>query len=347
MFDKIIIKLAFPAVVATFIGVPLVAWMYDGWYSEARYPVGTKVFTLYWSGEKGVTQERINGWNYWQPKFDTLKPGDLKVHEGDQVVFRLISSDVHHGFSMPAFGIGTVDTIFIKPGDVKSVWFIADKVGTFKFFCTIMCGDKEVHDKMAADLTVLPVNATADVPARQPPNLGGLSLTRSNGEQFDLANLHGEVWLASFFFTSCPSGCLKMNQEIAKLQQEFEGQDVKFVSITCDPKTDTPEILKVYSDSFNADADRWVFLTGDLERILHIGSVAFELPIAQKTHSTHLVLVDRQGMIRNTYKASDPWQIVRLKKQLVKVLAEGSEETGMPPVVPVSAQNQSSDSRKL
>ena len=163
MFDKIINKLAFPAVVATFIGVPLVAWMYDGWYSEARYPVGTKVFTLYWSGEKGVTQERINGWNYWQPKFDTLKPGDLKVHEGDQVVFRLISSDVHHGFSMPAFGIGTVDTIFIKPGDITRVDFVADKVSPpegFRFFCTIMCGKKEIHDKMEGYLTVLPTDAS-------------------------------------------------------------------------------------------------------------------------------------------------------------------------------------------
>ena len=50
-----------------------------------------------------------------------------------------------------------------------------------------------------------------------------------------------------------------MNQQIASLQQEFKGEDVKFVSITCDPETDTPDVLKTYSKSFKTDADRWVF----------------------------------------------------------------------------------------
>ncbi len=320
MFNNLIIKLAFPAVIATFIGVPLVAWLYDGWYSESRYPEGTKVFTIYWSGDKGITLKRINGWNYWQPGFDKLENGQLKVHQGDRVVFRLISADVHHGFAMPAFGV--IDKV-IKPGDVTSVWINADKVGTFKFFCTIMCGDKEVHDKMAADLTVLPADGGAGVPVPRSPKLDGLSLTRTNGETFDFESLQNQVWVASFFFTSCPSGCLKMNEEIAKLQQEFEDEDVRFVSITCDPETDTPELLKIYSDSFQADSRRWIFLTGSLEKILKIGSVAFELPIAPKTHSTHLVLVDRQGMIHDSFLALDPLQIERLKKRLNELLADG------------------------
>jgi cytochrome oxidase Cu insertion factor (SCO1/SenC/PrrC family) len=114
-----------------------------------------------------------------------------------------------------------------------------------------------------------------------------------------------------------------MNEEIAKLQQEFEDEDVRFVSITCDPETDTPELLKIYSDSFQADSRRWIFLTGSLEQILQIGSVAFELPIAPKTHSTHLVLVDRQGMIHDSFLALDPLQIERLKKRLNELLADG------------------------
>ena len=158
--DKMVMKLAFPAVVATFIVVPLASWVYDGWYSSARYPAEARVFTLYWSGENGITQKRINGWNYWQPKkFERLEKGDLVVHKGDWVVMRLISADVHHGFALPAYGIGISETVFIKPGDVTTVDFVADKVGTFEFYCTIMCGDKEIHDKMAADLTVLPAGS--------------------------------------------------------------------------------------------------------------------------------------------------------------------------------------------
>jgi cytochrome oxidase Cu insertion factor (SCO1/SenC/PrrC family) len=327
-------------------------------------PEGAKVFTLYWSGTQGITQNRINGLNYWRTEFDKLEKGDLTVHQGDRVIFRLISADVHHGFAMPAFGIGLADTVFIKPGDITRVEFIADKVSPpegFRFFCTIMCGKKEIHDKMEGYLTVLPATASASVNAAteakveveaavavpQPTKLEGVSLISSDAQEFEFDNLRGHVWVASFFFTSCPSGCLKLNREIAKLQREFDERDVKFVSITCDPETDTPEILKTYSASFQADADRWVFLTGDLDKILEIGSSSFMLPIAPKTHSTHLVLVDRQGMIRDTYAALDPVHVARLKRRLVEVLAEGSEATTIQPVMPISVREQSIASDKL
>ncbi len=156
MFDKLVAKLAIPMVIASFIAVPWGINYYDSVYLPSQEEKGTKVFTLYWSGQKGITRQRINGWNYWQSEFDRLQNGELKVSKGDRVVFRLISSDVYHGFAMPAYGIGVVDTVYIKPGDITRVEFTADKAGTFKFFCTIVCGSKEVHDAMGADLTVMP-----------------------------------------------------------------------------------------------------------------------------------------------------------------------------------------------
>jgi heme/copper-type cytochrome/quinol oxidase subunit 2 len=162
LIDWVVTKLALVSVIATFIGVPLVAWCYDSLYLPTTEPAGAKVFTLYWSGTQGVTQNRINGMNYWRKSFDELKNGDLVVHQGDQVIFRLISADVHHGFAMPAFDKGTTETIFIKPGDVTRVEFVADKISPpegFKFYCTIMCGKKEIHDKMEGFLTVLPPEA--------------------------------------------------------------------------------------------------------------------------------------------------------------------------------------------
>ncbi|MDP7019132.1 MAG: SCO family protein [Pirellulaceae bacterium] len=348
-------KLALLSVIATFAGVPLALWLYDSVYLPSQEPADAKVFTLYWSGTQGISQKRINGTNYWRTEFDKLEKGDLQVNQGDRVVFRLISADVHHGFAMPAFGLGIADTILIKPGDITRVEFVADKVSPpegFRFFCTIMCGKKEIHDKMEGFLDVLPANtnsvASADAKVEversaavpTATNLDGVSLIDRDAETFRFDSLRGRVWVASFFFTSCPSGCLKMNREIAKLQHEFGEHDVKFVSITCDPETDTPEILKTYSESFQADAKRWVFLTGDLERILDIGSGSFKLPIAAKTHSTHLVLVDRHGMIRDTYRALDAEHITRLKRQLAKVLAEGVEPVATPPAPSVSARDQ-------
>ncbi len=151
-FDKIVAKLALAAVVATFIVVPLGIWVYDAVYLPSQYADGAKIFTLYWSADKGITERRINGWNYWQRRFDRCE--EIKVREGDRVVLRLISGDVHHGFALPAFGFN--DGV-IRPGDVTVLEFVADKVDSFKFFCTIRCGP--VHEEMEAVLTVLPAHA--------------------------------------------------------------------------------------------------------------------------------------------------------------------------------------------
>lgn len=151
-FDEVVAKLALPAVVATFLVVPFAIWAYDALYLPSQHPDGAKVFTLYWSASKGITERRITGWNYWQSRFDRCD--EIKVREGDRVVLRLISGDVHHGFALPAFGIN--DGV-IRPGDVTVMEFVADKVGSFKFFCTIRCGT--VHEAMEAVLTVEPANA--------------------------------------------------------------------------------------------------------------------------------------------------------------------------------------------
>ncbi len=151
MFDRIVEKLALPAVLAVLLVVPVGVWTYDSVYLPSQYPEGSKVFTIYWSGEKGITLKRINGMNYWRPQFDRLK--EIKVRKGDRVIFRMISSDVYHGVALPAFGITEA---IIKPGDITTVDFVADKVGSFPFFCTIRCG--LVHDNLQANLTVVPVN---------------------------------------------------------------------------------------------------------------------------------------------------------------------------------------------
>lgn len=151
-FDQIVARLALPAVVATFLVVPLAIWAYDAVYLPSQHPEGAKVFTLYWNASKGITEGRVTGWNYWQSRFDPCK--EITVRQGDRVVLRLISADVHHGFALPAFGIN--DGV-IRPGDVTVMEFVADKVGSFKFFCTIRCG--MVHDGMEAVLTVLPADA--------------------------------------------------------------------------------------------------------------------------------------------------------------------------------------------
>ena len=134
-------------------------------------------------------------------------------------------------------------------------------------------------------------------------------LTERSGEPFDSASLKGKVWVADFFFASCPGVCPMLNARMAAVHQQFIGEDgVRFVSITTDPATDTPAALREYAMRFKADA-RWFFLTGDKPYIWNLCQNSFKLAVAESpksvepiTHSSRLVLVDKTGTVRGTYE---------------------------------------------
>jgi heme/copper-type cytochrome/quinol oxidase subunit 2 len=146
--DRIVSRLALPAILFILVLVPVGAWWYEGAYLPSRYPKDAKVFTLWWSGDQGLTLNRITAYNYWLKRINRLN--EIRVERGDRVIFRMISADVYHGFTLPAFGI---DEVLIKPGEVAEVEFVADKVGSFLFYCTVYCGI--AHQDMKANLTVV------------------------------------------------------------------------------------------------------------------------------------------------------------------------------------------------
>lgn len=148
------------------------------------------------------------------------------------------------------------------------------------------------------------------------------TLTERSGKRFDSRSMQGKVWVASFFFASCPVECLKQNNHIAALQREFGPQGVTFVSITCDPETDTPARLREYANRFQADADQWLFLTGDLLHIRRIGAERFSLGVDRSTHSSKLVVVDRSGEVRGHFAWDDPAELTKLKLLLDECLDE-------------------------
>jgi protein SCO1/2 len=87
--------------------------------------------------------------------------------------------------------------------------------------------------------------------------------------------------------------------------------DVRFVSISIDPKRDTPEVLASYAQKFHADTNRWAFLTGPRETIQRLSRNVFMLGDVDDTlqHSTRFVLVDGKSNIRGFYDTSDPESI--------------------------------------
>lgn len=133
-------------------------------------------------------------------------------------------------------------------------------------------------------------------------------LTSQSGQPFDSKSLAGHVWVADFFFTSCPGPCPLMSHKLSEIQQQTADlPDVKIVSFTVDPATDTPDVLAKYSKHYKADASRWFFLTGPQATLNDLGFAQFHLnPVdGSTTHSTRFALVDQQMQIRAYYTTDD------------------------------------------
>jgi protein SCO1 len=148
------------------------------------------------------------------------------------------------------------------------------------------------------------------------------ALTDQRGEAFDSASLKGKVWLGSVFFSNCPGPCFRENQAVADILREIDDPDFVAVSLTCDPDTDTPDVLRRYADRFEAIPDRWHFLTGDMAVIKKVANDTFFLPAEVGVHSERGVVFDRQGRLRGGYHLLQADRVELLKKLIRDVLAE-------------------------
>ena len=164
---------------------------------------------------------------------------------------------------------------------------------------------------------------TVDESYTPPPaaSLDELTFIDARGETFAMADLKGKVWVNGFFFASCPGPCATMNRAVAVLAAELKDKDVRFVSVTVDPKNDTPSVLAKYAESFGADPTQWDFLTGSFEDVQKLGTGVMRVAVGEKMHTERLQLVDRDGKVRATYNATDPLQMAALKKEILKLLA--------------------------
>jgi protein SCO1/2 len=115
--------------------------------------------------------------------------------------------------------------------------------------------------------------------------------------------LRGRVLVVSFVFTTCAEACPLITAQLARTQsrvrtEQLDGR-VRFVSITLDPATDRPEVLRRYASAYGIDLANWQLLTGapdDVGRVVR----AFSLNAVAReriVHGSLVVLVDSQGRI--------------------------------------------------
>lgn len=115
-----------------------------------------------------------------------------------------------------------------------------------------------------------------------------------------------QIYVADFFFTSCPTICPKVKKQMQRLYKKYQGnQQFSLVSYTIDPKRDTPTKLKTYAANLDVTSDKWHFLSGNQDSIYQLAegylSIAKEDPNAPGgfDHSGWLLLIDENRHIRS------------------------------------------------
>jgi heme/copper-type cytochrome/quinol oxidase subunit 2 len=134
------------------VGLPFGIRAYDHYLEPIEIQPGAKEFTLTGHAQKGWVLGEVQAndiISLWQKEGPAIKPV-IEVSKGDQVVIKLRSADVTHGFSLREYGIYI--TRGIQPGKTVYVSFNADRVGTFTFLCNVFCGD--IHPHMEGRLVV-------------------------------------------------------------------------------------------------------------------------------------------------------------------------------------------------
>jgi cytochrome oxidase Cu insertion factor (SCO1/SenC/PrrC family) len=117
-------------------------------------------------------------------------------------------------------------------------------------------------------------------------SLPDFSLTDRTQRKVTRADLLGTVWVANFIYTHCTDTCPLQSARMAALQKDFPGQPaLRFVSITVDPRRDTPSVLAEYAARYEADRERWLFLTGHKETIYALITGGFRLSVEDPTDS--------------------------------------------------------------
>ena len=117
----------------------------------------------------------------------------------------------------------------------------------------------------------------------------------------------GKVYIVEFFFTSCPSICPIMSQNLVELQNEFKDfEDFGVASITINPEYDTPMVLKEYAEKYGINDLDWHLLTGEREVIYDLANIGFNIFATEAPevaggfeHSGLFALIDKKGFIRS------------------------------------------------
>ena len=159
--------------------------------------------------------------------------------------------------------------------------------------------------------------------------IADFSLTNQNGETITQADYQDKIYIADFFFTTCPTICPIMTKNMAEIQYEIKNdQEVMLLSHSVTPEIDSVAQLKKYALEKGVDDTKWNLVTGDKKDIYDLARKSY---LAVKTdgdggpfdmiHTENFILVDKERRIRGFYDGTKKEDIDKLMEDLVVLKA--------------------------
>lgn len=156
------------------------------------------------------------------------------------------------------------------------------------------------------------------------------SLLNQDSVLVNNSTVSGKIYVADFFFTSCPTICPVMKKEMIRVYEKFKGNpEVMILSHTIDPDYDTLPVLKDYANRLGSDGKQWMFLWGDRNIVFNLAEQGYFASAAVDStepgglvHSGGFILVDKQQRVRGIYDGTNTEEVNKLMLDMEVLLKE-------------------------
>ncbi len=161
-------------------------------------------------------------------------------------------------------------------------------------------------------------------------SIADFSLINQEGRVVTEKDFEGKVYVADFFFATCPSICPIMSANIAKLQNAFKDEPkVMFLSHSVTPTMDSVPVLAEYGLRYGADPARWMLTTGDKQHIYELARKSYfavldegDGGVQDFIHTENFMLIDSRRQIRGYYDGTSDVDMRRLADEIRILLKE-------------------------
>ncbi len=154
--------------------------------------------------------------------------------------------------------------------------------------------------------------------------IADFKLVNQLGETISQEDYAGKIYVADFFFATCPSICPIMSSHIAELQEEFmDDPAVMFLSHSVTPEIDSVAVLAEYGQRYGADPKKWMLATGEKKEIYNLARKSYFAVLDEGDggkqdfiHTENFILVDPERHIRGFYDGTSGKDMERLEEDI-------------------------------